>query len=194
MTAIQSFWRGMFAWLLVLVPVPGMVLADQSAEGPPPDYLASMSVEERQRTGVDKLDERQRAALNAWLARQLSGLRPAAVSQSREASLPAEKIVEAEVEKRVQARLQEEKVRHMGRADAFPREIVSARIDGAFRGWRGATEFRLDNGQVWQQTDGETYYVRTLHNPEVELVPMALGSWGLRLKSTGRTVKVRRVR
>jgi hypothetical protein len=173
------------------------------------DVFAGMSAAERQRTGLDQLTPAQRQALNAWLLengvpameaaqkpKQADANNNDSVAQPAESTISAadEARIQAEVKTRVAEKLAKEKTERLGRENKAARQPVSARIAGDFKGWRGATEFTLDNGQVWKQVDAETYYLRTLHNPEVELVPMALGSWGLRLKATGRTVKVRRIR
>ncbi len=184
------------------------------AESKPVDIFSRMSAAERERTGIDSLTPRQRAALLEWLQQHLgAGDAHTTTSQASRAttefpteagtptssstapSLPAsEADMEAEVQRRVAQKLAQEKAARAGRENKSQRMPVQARIKGTFKGWRGATEFILDNGQVWKQVDGETYYIRHMQDPEVELVPMALGSWGLRIKATGRTVKVRRIR
>lgn len=177
-------------WLVMLTFVAGVSrieAADRHTD--PPDFFAGMTAEEYRDAGLDRLTVEQRQALNDWLARHLRLLEQPASTQVEPVS-----DIEAEIEKRVAERLAQENVDRLGKENRQERKPVSARIAGPFKGWRGATEFVLDNGQVWRQVDGGTYFIRTIHDPEVELVPMALGSWGLRLKSTGRTVKVRRVR
>ncbi len=183
------------------------------AESEPVDIFSRMSAVERERTGIDSLTARQRAALLEWLQQHLrAGEGATAASQpnrataeftteagsrassSTESVAASEAAMEAEVQRRVAQKLAQEKAARAGRENKSLRTPVQARIQGTFKGWRGATEFTFDNGQVWKQVDGETYYIRRMQDPEVELVPMALGSWGLRIKATGRTVKVRRIR
>ncbi len=42
-----------------------------------------------------------------------------------------------------------------------PREdIVESRVDGVFNGWKGDTVVKLQNGQIWQQTQ---YYYRYIY-------------------------------
>jgi hypothetical protein len=48
-------------------------------------------------------------------------------------------------------------------------EVVESRIEGDFEGWEGDTIFKLDNGQVWQQTDGR-YKYKYKYRPRVVIV------------------------
>ncbi|GEM_PF-2248852 len=165
-----------------------------------PDCFSGMSVEDQHETGIAQLSAGQRDALSAWMVKRLGVAcvqARGAGGENRSTPQPGtskESQIEAEVRRRVAAELAAQQAADTGREQKRPRQALKARIAGSFKGWRGNTEFVLDNGQVWRQVGGETYFVRRMDNPEVELVPMALGSWGLRLKATGRTVKVRRIR
>jgi hypothetical protein len=44
--------------------------------------------------------------------------------------------------------------------------IIDTRIDGDFDGWVGDTVFRLENGQIWQQTSPSAKYL-FVHAPRV---------------------------
>jgi hypothetical protein len=65
----------------------------------------------------------------------------------------------------------------MPRADARPapaeeEEAFRTHIVGEFKGWTGTTIFRLENGQIWTQTDWSAkQWVDPVVNPEVELKP-----------------------
>ena len=69
---------------------------------------------------------------------------------------------------------------------------VSSSIAGLFEGWGPATKFRLDNGQVWQITDGSSasYYLRS---PNVKVARAALGSFRLEIEGARQAPRVRRV-
>lgn len=141
-----------------------------------------MSPAERARTGVDQLSAEQRAALDAWL-QQRFGSTP--VATSAPAAAPATTAMDA------RAALSD--ASQIGFSHyTGKREEFSARIVGSFRGWSGRTLFRLDNGQVWQQSESGSYDLN-LDNPEVRLRPKAMGSWMLVLKHNNRGVRVRRV-
>ena len=72
--------------------------------------------------------------------------------------------------------------------------VISARIQGEFKGWKGNTVFRLDNGQVWRQRVGGRYRTRpTLMEPEVIIEKGAFGYY-LKVLETDRSIGVKRVR
>ena len=74
------------------------------------------------------------------------------------------------------------------------REKIHAHIKGSFVGWGGATEFALDNGQVWQQAESGSYSCPTEQNPAVLIKPMLLGSWLLYAEGCDESVRVKRIR
>lgn len=74
----------------------------------------------------------------------------------------------------------------------IPREIQS-RIVGAFSGWGGATLFRLENGQVWQQAEPSVFAV-DLNAPEVTIRKGHFGAFYLTVEGYGSRVKVKRVK
>lgn len=69
---------------------------------------------------------------------------------------------------------------------------IESRIVGEFSGWSGRTRFRLENGQVWQQAENDTYYWRE-DNPEVVIRKGVFGSYKLRIRGQNRWVRVRRI-
>lgn len=74
---------------------------------------------------------------------------------------------------------------------------IEARLVGNFTGWSGDTVFRLDNGQVWQQTRN---YIRSytprepMHEPRVTISKGLFGSYDLRVEGVKRVVQVKRIR
>lgn len=150
-----------------------------------------MSPAERARTGVDQLSAEQRAALDAWL-QQRFGSTPVATSAPAPAASSAAPAA-APATTAMDARAALSDASQIGFSHyTGKREEFSARIVGSFRGWSGRTLFRLDNGQVWQQSESGSYDLN-LDNPEVRLRPKAMGSWMLVLKHNNRGVRVRRV-
>ncbi len=71
-----------------------------------------------------------------------------------------------------------------------PKRIVS-HIVGTFTGWTGHTEFKLENGQVWQQADSSVYEAK-LENPAVVIKRLGFG-YLLTLSGHGATCFVKRV-
>jgi hypothetical protein len=75
-------------------------------------------------------------------------------------------------------------------------EPMTSRLEGEFRGWTGRTNFKLENGQVWTQSDkGDTYqYTPALSSPSVKIVPGALGTFWLEIVGVNQRVRVRPIR
>lgn len=76
--------------------------------------------------------------------------------------------------------------------DDVPREIQS-RLVGEFTGWRGNTEFRLENGQVWRQA-GQGRLVYTADAPLITIRRGAFSAYRLSVEGVNSSVTVRRVR
>lgn len=74
------------------------------------------------------------------------------------------------------------------------RKIVESRIDGKFRGWRGHTVFKLENGQEWKQSESGSFTNGTYDHPKVRVKPMILGSWLLSIEACGCSVRVERIK
>jgi hypothetical protein len=68
--------------------------------------------------------------------------------------------------------------------------VLESRIDGEFTGWSGETIFRLQNGQVWQQSS-YAYRYKYAYSPRVVIIngrKLALAD------DTSQSVRVYRVR
>lgn len=74
---------------------------------------------------------------------------------------------------------------------------LEARLVGDFTGWSGNTRFRLDNGQVWQQTKNyiPDYEPREpISQPRVTISRGLMGSYNLRVEGVKRIVQVKRIK
>ena len=74
---------------------------------------------------------------------------------------------------------------------------LEARLVGDFTGWNGSTRFRLDNGQVWQQTKNyiPDYEPREpISQPRVTISRGFMGSYNLRIEGVKRIVQVKRIK
>jgi hypothetical protein len=69
-------------------------------------------------------------------------------------------------------------------------EVVESRIAGAFEGWSGDSTYRLENGQVWQQSKYK-YQYKYAYRPEV--VVYSTGS-GFKMRIEELEAYVRRMR
>jgi hypothetical protein len=91
-----------------------------------------MTVEEFRATGMNKLTPEEIKQLDAWLNRYTSRVAKAVLDS------------------------QESKTKPMTSGDP---SVIESRIDGEFEGWEGDTIFKLENGQIWQQSS----YAYTYH-------------------------------
>ena len=113
-----------------------------------------------------------------------------------EAEVNNAKVVEpAEVDERPIATIQKQPENSSSAWPPPKREdfIIRDRIDGAFKGWRGKTVFKLSNGQRWVQRQ-RGYYRADLDSPEITITRNALGFFVMEIVSTGRRVPVKPVR
>lgn len=128
--------------------------------------------------GLHKLTPEERQNLAEWFWVHVEKEREAAVEAalpSGESSFGLEQVVE--------------KVGGMFRNSP---DVIESRILGEFRGWNGRTVFRLENGQVWQQSaPGE--FVYRAQDPVIVIRRGTFGSYLLRVDGKGTTVRVRRI-
>lgn len=132
-----------------------------------------MSAEEYSRSGLAKLSNSERAALDAWFRSYQTGELETARTKA---------VVAAVEDARSEIRT------------AQAAERIDARIAGTFIGWSGKTVFRLDNGQVWRQRLPGKYRHLGDPNPAVVISRNALGFYVLAVPETGRRTGVERVR
>lgn len=72
-------------------------------------------------------------------------------------------------------------------------QVLVARVRGTMDGCDGKSTFALDNGQVWQQRNGDAFYFgRTLSNFEVVITRGPLG-YRLQIIDLDRVIAVKRV-
>lgn len=73
------------------------------------------------------------------------------------------------------------------------RKKIQAHLVGAFSGWSGQSQFRLDNGQVWKQAESGGRSCQAKQSPSVLIKPMLMGSWLMYVDGCSDGVRVRRV-
>lgn len=152
--------------------VLALLLVSSSFALPAQDFSSleeRMSQRDFESAGLQKLTAEELAFLNRWL--QERGLTaPSGATASNAADrvgLPPER----------------------DRAD----QIVRSRLLGSFRGWTGNTVFRLENGQVWQQTGGDRLAGVSLDSPEVTIEKSLFGAWYLSVEGYNSRAKVKRI-
>jgi hypothetical protein len=169
---------------LVLTMLALLLLGSPQARG---SFLSTLTPEQAKRLGLDQLTAEKAAAIdaaieeytkahNAVVAQQAAA---AAVVEYKARQEPAVVARAVDVLKKKQ---EEEKV-----------ERFTTRILGRFTGWGGGTFFALENGQVWQQSGSEVYYISPVENPEVEFRKAPSGHFRLYL-ADGTWVTVKRLR
>jgi len=72
-------------------------------------------------------------------------------------------------------------------------EQIVSRVPGVFRGWEPKGKITLENGQVWQVTDGSRGSYQ-LDNPVVTVERGAFGTFLLRIEGVNRSPKVKRLK
>ncbi len=73
------------------------------------------------------------------------------------------------------------------------RKTIETEITDAFQGLFGNTKIMLSNGQIWQQTDGDTFN-RTLRDKRVRIKPGILGRWRLQFRENNLSFPVKRIK
>jgi hypothetical protein len=141
-----------------------------------------MTGQEFRETGLHKLSDEELAALNRWIRmRSLTLEEPQESDATERPPATAEAATETTGDQR-------------GFEGNVQRSPITSRIAGTFTGWRGNTEFELENGMVWRQAENDTFAVRAMENPEVTISPGFLGTWRLSVEGYGSSVRVERVR
>jgi hypothetical protein len=80
-----------------------------------------------------------------------------------------------------------------GRDAADDVQQIQSRYDGEFTGWSGNTLFRLENGQVWKQSQsGRIAYRAT--RPAVTIRRSTLGAYRMSVQGLDQSVRVERVK
>ena len=70
-------------------------------------------------------------------------------------------------------------------------DIVKSRIEGTFEGWEGDTIFKLENGQIWQQSSyADTYHYA--YRPQV-LIYKTDGHYKMKVEGVDKTIYVKRL-
>jgi hypothetical protein len=68
-------------------------------------------------------------------------------------------------------------------------DVIESRINGEFKGWKGESSYKLQNGHTWQQS-AYKYEYKYAYSPEAIIYKT---SGGYRMQVAGTTANVRRV-
>ena len=186
-----------FVALALLLPLWMSATASADTDFRPLEQ--AMTKEERNLSGVDSLTAEQRNFLNNWLQQRygsdaLNTRAETKSSANTMVQLPVqsseEKVIEAEVERRVAKELA---TRKQSTTAAVTNGPFEATLVGDFTGWRGKTVFRLDNGQIWRQRSSSQYRHRG-SDQRVKFDKNWMGGWEMTVVSSGKSVLVSKVR
>lgn len=78
------------------------------------------------------------------------------------------------------------------RTVSAPPSVIESRIDGEFTGWEGETIFRLQNGQIWQQSS-YAYTYHYAYRPEVLIYRSGTG-FKMKVEGVDRAINVERLK
>lgn len=171
-TALLFVRASLLAILLVYAAMPAAAQDSFSS------FEERMTGKEFKQAGLHKLSEDELAALNAWIqARSLA--------EGEVADTDQERVENADEANQTDRR---------GLTESKNDEPIKSRLAGNFDGWKGDTQFELENGMVWQQNDSGSYSVSSRSRPEVTITPGILGSWYLQVDGMNRRVKVKRIK
>lgn len=136
------------------------------------DVLKSMSVADFRATGLDHLTDAQIKALDAWFADYQRNHTPC----TQPATAPAVAAQPA------------------APAAMAPGDEIVAHLDGTFTGWGNNTQFKLDNGQVWEQVDDSVLNTGAIKNPKVTIRKGLISAYYLSVEGVNDSVPVRRIK
>ena len=134
----------LFIALCVLSPIPAWAQGGEF-----PGVEKSMSRQEYDAAGLQKLTAEERARLDEFIRRFVSSSNQVA----------AEKAVDRAVKER----------------KVTPPEVIQSRIVGPFTGYKGSTVFTLENGQRWAQSQPDSRYFPMVESPPVIIVKDTIG-------------------
>ncbi len=135
-----------------------------------------MSEEEMKKSGVSSLSPEQREALDLWL----SGFTRRVMN-----------VAEKHAQKAASAGNARSPVRSPTSTGGCSTAIEST-ISGDFNGWEGETVFKLDNGQIWQQSS-YAYMYSYSYRPEVTIYQTS-GGCRMKVEDEDETIPVIRIK
>ncbi|MGH2509713.1 MAG: hypothetical protein ACRDHZ_20225 [Ktedonobacteraceae bacterium] len=126
-----------------------------------------MTPQELNDSGVSALTASQREALNGWLNRYTETVIKFALSQENQNTSHKTK-----------------------QSDCDP--TVESTIAGDFNGWEADTIFKLDDGEIWEQSEYDYYYSYS-YRPDVTIYQTSAGC-KMKVSDEDQTILVRRIK
>lgn len=160
----------MKAQTLILSTLCALALSANTIAKDFPGVKSLMNADEFDRTGLNKLSAEELKALDTWLIKYSTQDVPVLAKD-----VPALQQAVTDAAKDV--------------ADA----PVSGHIQGEFKGWKGKTVFKLDNGQIWKQRQ-DGVYLADLKDPAVRIEKNLMGFFELEIVESGKRIGVKRLK
>lgn len=149
------------------------------------NLLKTMSVADFRTTGLDKLSDAQIRSLDDWFAnyeRQYgSNCGQAALARPGAASIQAAVVASPAT---ASASI----------VNAPGSDIIVSRLSGTFTGWSGDTEFKLENGQIWEQNNDSILSIAAIPNPQIMITKGVFNAYYLSVNGVMGSVRVRLVK
>lgn len=182
------------------------------------DFTRTMTTEEQAAAGLEKLSPAELAKLKAAVERYKAGAVAVVQEQAEQKVAATEaKVKEAEqkvVAAEVKAKEAESKAASVAaaekkkgpswlsalvtlkKAEAKPeaQEAIESRLAGSVSTFRGKRAFTLENGQVWQMIEADSYAGPTYERPLVRVRPGILGTFWLQIPEAAIRVKVKPIK
>jgi hypothetical protein len=137
------------------------------AQNSPLNIEQLMTAQELQETGVSKLSLQQKEALNRWLVGYT--LRIISVAQKTAVNSPPTTAT---------------------KSTCIP--AIESTISGDFEGWSGETIFKLENGQIWEQSEYD-YTYSYAYRPDVTIYQTSSGC-RMKVEDEEETILVKRIK
>jgi hypothetical protein len=168
------------------------------------DFTKSMTAEERQATGLEKLNDAELAQLKVIVERYKAG-EVAVVKQEAEQKIAAAEVRAQAAETKAATAAPEQKgpgwfralltLQAAGKQAADDGDVeLQVRLAGTLRSFDGRRSFTLEDGQVWRMIERASYAGPTLQNPAVTIRPGVFGVFWLKVPEAGLRVKVEPVK
>lgn len=179
--------------LACLMLLPWTVLAQEAGST---DIKHQMSPAEFHAAGLDKLSDKELAALNAWLNHSTQAQSQAVQQAQADAQQARTEAAQAKAQAATahEEGRQEVITKNRGFFDFGSSEPIESTIAGEFAGFGKGRTWTLANGQVWQQVDGATLAGVRKSNPDVSIRPGVLGAWYMKIKGYNTAASVKRVK
>ncbi|MCX7554550.1 hypothetical protein OS175_11720 [Marinicella sp. S1101] len=128
--------------------------------------LSEMTAEEKELTGLNKLNEEELNALASWLKNE---------------------------QLKINRKMRERQAGFEAKRGEGQRRTIRARVEKTYNDKLGETFYELDNGQIWKRASSGTIFLKKDGRQLVTIEPAAMGSWELR-GDGNRSVKVKRIK